>query len=88
MSTETPAYDPDVARTVIRYGVFAADMEALKPRPVSSVRNPDGGPQGETAAEFTRRIITTAITHLLDNGLLAIPDDAEARMDEGIPLSV
>jgi hypothetical protein len=52
------------------------------------VRNPDGSVQGETAAEFTRRIVTTAVTHLLDVGLLTIPADAVERMDEGIPLSV
>jgi hypothetical protein len=88
MTNELPVtYDQELAREVIRFGMFAADTEALKPRPVSRVPGPDGGPQGETAAEFTRRIVGKTITHLLDNGLLAIPEDARDRLDEGIPLS-
>lgn len=86
MSTGTPAYDQELARQVIRFGMFTADMEALKPRPVSSVRGPDGRAQGETAHEFVKRVVSTTITHLLDTGLLAIPGDARERMEQGVPL--
>lgn len=79
-------YDPDLAREIIRFGVLAADMEALKPRPFSSVPNPDGSHQRETDAEYTRRIVGTAIAHLITHGLLVIPDDARERMDAGIPV--
>jgi hypothetical protein len=86
MGVTQATYDPDLARQVIQFGVFAADMEALKPRPVSSVPNPDGSAQYETPAEYTRRIITAAIVHLIEVGLLVIPDDAREKMDQGIPL--
>jgi hypothetical protein len=79
-------YDPELAREVIHFGVLAADMEALRPRPVSSVPNPDGSAQFETNAEYTRRIIGCAILHLIKVGLLVIPEDAREKMERGIPL--
>ena len=72
---------------IVHFGVLAADWELLgKPPPVSSVRNPNGSLQHETAAERTRRIVRTAVRHLVQIGLLAIPDDAQARMEAGVPL--
>lgn len=79
-------YDPELAGEIVHYGVLAADMEALKPRPVSSMRNSDGSAQYETGAEYTRRIIGCAILHLIEVGLLVIPDDAREKMERGIPL--
>jgi len=79
-------YDPELAGEIVHYGVLAADMEALKPRPVSNVRNPDGSAQHETNAEYTRRIIGCAVLHLIETGLLVIPDDARDKMERGIPL--
>ena len=79
-------YDPDLAGQIVHYGVLAADMEALKSRPVSSVPNPDGSAQFETGAEYTRRIIGCAVLHLIETGLLVIPGDAREKMERGIPL--
>ena len=71
MGTMTPiTYNDDLAREIIHFGVLAADVEALKPRPASSVPNPDGSAQYETNAEYTRRIISAAILHLIHVGLL------------------
>lgn len=73
---------------IIHFGVIAADFEALATPPPSRVRNPDGSMQSETGAEYTRRLVGTAIGHLIDVGLLEITADAERRMrDEGIPIS-
>lgn len=74
---------------VIHMGVMAADLEALTPDPpVSRIRNPDGSAQRETGAEFTRRIVGTAIRHLIDVGLLEVTADAERKItEEGIPLT-
>lgn len=84
----THSYDPALAAEVIRFGVFAADMEILncKPTPVSAIRNPDGSTQPETGAERTRRVVSAAITHLLDVGLITIPDAAPRLIEAGIPL--
>jgi len=90
MGRMTPAepvtYDREMAETVLRYAVMAADMEALEPRPVSKIRNPDGSVQGETGAEFTRRLVRAAVLHLLENGLVVLAPDAEERMEQGIPM--
>ena len=72
-------YDPGLAGEIVHYGVLAADMEALKPRP-------DGSTQFETNAEYTRRIIGCAILHLIEVGLLVIPGDAREKMERGIPV--
>lgn len=72
---------------IIHFGSIAADHELLnKPMPRSSVPNPDGSPQFETPAERTRRIIATAVTHLVDVGLLTVPDDIGERLEQPIPL--
>lgn len=81
------SHDPDLTEDILRTAVVAADMEAFKAAPVSPVRNPDGSPQRETQAEFTRRIVRAGVTHLIDNGLLVIGDDAAGRLDAGIPIA-
>lgn len=79
--------DTQALDAIIHFGAMAADHELLnKPVPVSSVRNPDGTAQHETAAERTRRIIATAVTHLVDAGLLTVPDDIGERLEQPIPL--
>lgn len=71
---------------IIRLAVGAADLELLcQPTPVSSVRNPDGSAQGETAAERTRRIVETAIMYAIENDLLLVPKDTAERLDEYFP---
>lgn len=76
----------DLLDEIIHTAVLAADMEALSPRPSSPPRNPDGSMRGETQAEYTRRIVTTAIRHAIDNGLLQVAPDAEQRFELGIPI--
>lgn len=72
---------------IIQYGVIAADMEMLGVTPLSSVRNPDGSAQYETAAERTRRLVNAAIRHLVREGLLQVTPDAVERMKQGIPIA-
>lgn len=83
---EPVEFDQDMADEILRLAVMSADMEALKPRPVSSVPNPDGSAQYETASDYTRRIVRAAILAMLEQGLLVIPADAEERMERGIPV--
>jgi hypothetical protein len=78
--------DPELTEDILRSAVRAADMEAFKAAPVSSVRNPDGSAQRETQAEFTRRIVRAGVTHLIEQGLLTISADAAGRMEAGIPI--
>jgi hypothetical protein len=58
----------------------------MKPPPRSRVRNPDGSSQSETRAERDRRIVGTAVLYLLEMGLLVIPDDADQRLDDYLPV--
>jgi hypothetical protein len=79
-------FDRAVFRDVLRAAVFAADGEALRvPAPLSSVRNPDGSPQNETRAEETRRLVRTALLHLLEQNLVVFPDDILDTLDGWIP---
>ena len=80
------SHDPDLTEDILRSAVRAADVEAFKTAQGSSVRNPDGSPQRETPAEYTRRIVRAGVTHLIDQGLLTISDDAAERLDAGIPI--
>jgi hypothetical protein len=79
-------FDKDMADHLLRTAGFAVDNEMLKPRPVSKVRNPDGGSQGETLAEYTQRISRTTILYLLEMGLLVIPEDITERLDDFFPM--
>ena len=82
--TEVPA---EVAEALVSIATFAADHEAMKPRPRSAVRNPDGGVQGETQSELTRRLVGAAVLHLVEIGLLVVPEDFAARLDDWLPVS-
>lgn len=60
---------------ILRHATLAADMWALS-----------RGDQSRTAAEYTRGLVTTAVTHLVEQGLLVVPDDIEQRLDEPLPM--
>jgi len=66
---------PDQAATLIHYAVQAADGEAQLNPP----------PDGETPGDYTRRLVTAAVLHLVEQGLLVIPTDLERRSAEPIP---
>jgi|SRR5450755_2603461 len=73
-------------RAILRLACGAVDYELLcTPTPVSSIRNPDGSPQGETGAERTRRIVETAIMYAVENGLLVMPIDITNLLDDYFP---
>lgn len=72
--------------TLYQSACMAADLEALKPGPASAILNPDGAQQRETAAELIRRIVGAALDCAIQNGLLTVPGDLEARMDAGISI--
>jgi hypothetical protein len=67
--------NPDQAATLIHYAVQAADGEAQLNPP----------PDGETPGDYTRRLVTAAVLHLVEQGLLVIPTDLERRIAEPIP---
>lgn len=76
----------DDLRAIIRLCDGAADHELLcTPVPASSVRNPDGSEQPETAAERTRRITETVIMYAVENGLLLVPADIAERLENYFP---
>ena len=78
-------FDQDAARNIVRMAVFAADAEAMKPPPVSRIRNPDGSAQSETRHEYTVRIAETAIMYVLEMSLVVMPDDIDTRLDRFLP---
>lgn len=78
--------DPEIMKSILWAAIMAADLEALKPGPPSHIRNPDGSQQGETAAEFTKRIVTTGVMHVVEIGLLTVPDDIATRLDDFLPV--
>jgi hypothetical protein len=80
------AVPDEVAERLVYFATFAADDEALKPRPASSVPGPRGEVQSETAHEFVRRVVAAGVLHLVEIGLLAVPDDFTARLDDYLPL--
>ena len=61
---------PDQAAVLIRYAVQAAEGEAQVSPP----------PDGETSGGYTRRLVTAAVVHLVEQGLLLIPPDLEQRI--------
>jgi hypothetical protein len=77
----------EVAERLTYFAAFAADAEAMKYRPASRVRGPDGEIQSETQHEFVRRIVTAGVLHLVEIGLLAVPEDFDARLDDYLPMS-
>jgi hypothetical protein len=87
METREPVTtDPETAAALMRVAMSAADNEALDPAPASRVPGPGGKPQRETPAEFTRRIVGAGVMHLIEQGLLVVPDDIGARLEEPIPM--
>lgn len=40
-------------------------------------------PDGETPADYTRRLVATAVLHLVEQQLLVIADDLEQRLNAG-----
>ena len=68
--TSKTEVSPDQAAALVRYAVQAAEGEAqLNPRP-----------DGETPADYTRRLVTTAVLRLVEQQLLVIPSDLEQRL--------
>ena len=68
--TVTTEVSPDHAAILIRYAVQAAEGEAQVNPP----------PDGETPGGYTRRLVTAAVLHLVEQGLLLIPPDLEQRL--------
>jgi hypothetical protein len=64
-----------IVASVVQFGVLHADMWAIDQRPWYG-----------TPAEFTRRLISTTIRHLLETGLLSLAPDITAKLDD--PVSV
>ena len=55
--------------------------------PASRVRGPGGEVQSETRAEFVKRVVTAGVLHLVEIGLVAVPDDLDARLEDYLPMS-
>jgi hypothetical protein len=68
--TGTTEVSPDHAAILIRYAVQAAEGEAQVNPP----------PDGETPGGYARRLVTAAVLHLVEQGLLLIPPDLEQRL--------
>jgi hypothetical protein len=68
--TGTTEVSPGHAAILIRYAVQAAEGEAQVNPP----------PDGETPGGCTRRLVTAAVLHLVEQGLLLIPPDLEQRL--------
>lgn len=83
---ELAATDPETAAALLQTAMFAADSEALDPAPPSRVPGPDGRPQRETPAEFTRRIVGAGVMHLIEQGLLIVPEDIGDRLEKPVPM--
>jgi hypothetical protein len=60
---------------ILRHATLAADMWAMT-----------HGDRSKTAAEYTRGLVTTAVTHLVQQGLLIVPGDIEQRLDKPLPM--
>ena len=60
---------------LVKVASMAADMWAL-----------DHHPWQGTQAAYTRGLVTTAVMHLIEQGLLIVPDDLPERLDEPMPM--
>jgi hypothetical protein len=69
-TTGTTEVGPDHAAVLIRYAVQAAEGEA-QASPTTD---------GETPGGYARRLVTAAVLHLVEQGLLLIPPDLEQRL--------
>lgn len=68
--TGTTEVSPDHAAILIRCAVQAAEGQAQASPP----------PDGETPGGYARRLVTAAVLHLVEQGLLLIPPDLEQRL--------
>jgi hypothetical protein len=82
---QVAGFDRETAENVFRAMVFAADLAASRPGPPSTIRNPDGSQQGETAHEFVVRVVRTAFFHALEQNLVVFPADIAKTLDDWIP---
>jgi hypothetical protein len=78
-------FDREAAGFVVRVASMAAGLEATKVPPASHVPTPDGGIQSETMAEHDSRIVKTAVMHLLEQGLVVLPENIGEMLDDFIP---
>ena len=46
----------------------------------------DHQPWRGTQADYTRGLVTTAVMHLIEQGLLTVPDDLPERLDQPIEM--
>lgn len=81
------AVPDDVAASLVYFAAFAASHESLKTGPPSKIHNPDGSQQRETQQEFVTRVVTAGVLHLIEVGLLTVPDDIAERLDDYLPMS-
>lgn len=91
MSDERFDFDASVLADVIHAAMFAADSAALDAMSqVSSVRRPDGGPQGLTKAEETRVAVAAAIEYVVGVRMVTLVsrEDLDAIFGEGVPMRV
>ena len=78
--------DDEIARKLVLIAARAADEEAIREGPPSnSFRNPDGHLTPEIPAERTRRLVECGVMHLIEQGLLAVPDDIGQRFAAVMP---
>ena len=66
----TTKVSPDYVAILIRYAVHAAEDAAQVSPP----------PDGETPGGYARRLVTAAVLHLVEQGLLLVPPDLEQRL--------
>jgi hypothetical protein len=66
--------NPDEAAALIKIAADAAEAVRLT-----------APPPGETPAARARRLVTHAVLHLIEQGLLVIPDDLARRLARPIP---
>lgn len=65
----------EVDERLVKVASMAADLWAL-----------DHHPWRGTQAAYTHGIVTTAVMHLIEQGLLIVPDDLPERLDEPIQM--
>lgn len=71
--------DPRIAKQLIDLAVMVVEEE-------EGNYGPPSRPQ-ESPAQSTRRIVETAVMHLIEQGLLVVPEDIEQRFDGSVRIS-